>query len=172
MLSSDNHDLFSLSGYVCFSFPRLCKIGGGVAIFVKQFWNAHVIDYKNNVINFEFGVVKASNSCTGESYIVAGIYRPPKGSIINFIDELSLFYDNLTDMSAQINKCTLILAGDYNINVLRTGINMLATQFIDYSYSYGLFPTISLPTRISMHTSSLIGKIFVDPFWTNTSRYL
>ena len=93
-----------------------------IAIFVKQCWNAHVINYKNNIINFEFSVVKASNSCTGESCIVAGIYRPPRGSIINFIDELSPFCDNLTDMSAQINKCTLILAVDYNITVLRTGI--------------------------------------------------
>ena len=97
MLSSDSHDLFSLSGYVCFSFPRLCKTGSGIAIFLKQCWNANIIDYKNNVINFEFGVVKASNSCTGESYVVAGIYRPPRGSIINFIDELSPFCDNLTD---------------------------------------------------------------------------
>ena len=37
-------------------------------------------------------------------------------------------------------------------------------QFIDCLNSYGLFPTISLPTRISKHTSSLINNIFVsDP---------
>ena len=65
-------------------------------------------------------------------------------------------------MSAQINKCALIFAGDYNINVLHIIINMLATQFIDCSYSYGLFPTISLPTRMSMHMSSLIDNIFVS----------
>ena len=81
-LSSDNHDLFSLSGYVCFFFPRLCKIGGDVAIFVKQCWNAYAIDYKNNVINFEFGIVKASNSCTCESYIVAVIYRSPEALLL------------------------------------------------------------------------------------------
>ena len=81
-------------------------------------------------------------------------------------------------MSAQINKCTLILAGDYNIIFLRTCINILATQFIDCLYSYGLFSTISLPTRIYMHTTSLIDYIFAsDPmqyihFWTNTSGHL
>ena len=102
-------------------------------------------------------------------------HKSPRGYIINFIDELSPFCDNLTDMSAQINKFTMILASDYN--VLCTGINMLATQFIDCLYSYGLFPTISLPTRISIHTSSLIGNIFVSessiyiPFRTNTSIY-
>ena len=41
---------------------------------------------------------------------------------------------------------------------------MLVTQFIDCLYSYGLFPIKSLPTRISMHTSSLIDNSFVsDP---------
>ena len=94
MLSSDNHDLFSLSGYVGLFFSRLCKIGGGVAIFFKQCCNAHVIDYKNNVINFEFGVVKVRNLCMGESSIIAGIYRPPRGFIISFIDELSPFRES------------------------------------------------------------------------------
>jgi hypothetical protein len=79
--------------------------------------------------------------------------------------EFSNYCDFLSVECAKLRKCSLIIAGDFNINLLQCGDNVVADQFIDCMYSYGLFPSISRPTRVLKNHASLIDNIFVsDPF--------
>ena len=54
----------------------------------------------------------------------------------------------------------LILAGDFNINLLKCDSLELIDEFYDMFLTKGLFPNITLPTRITKSTATLIDQIY------------
>ena len=161
-LNADTANLFALDGYNCFSFPRLGKIGGGVTLFVRSCWSSSVIRYTTVVSSFEFGIVAVHNLITGKKFIICGVYRPPRSSLVEFLLEYPLLCDFLSTQCSSCSHCTLIVAGDFNINLLKYNVTSHYSEFLECSYSAGLFPTVSLPTRISSSHSALIDNIFVN----------
>ena len=57
----------------------------------------------------------------------------------------------------------LVLMGDFNINLLECGISSHVNDFVDSLESFYLLPSISLPTRITDRTRTLIDNIFFTP---------
>ena len=57
-------------------------------------------------------------------------------------------------------KTELILAGDFNINLLKCDTLQLYNEFFEMCLSYGLLPNITLPTRITKNTATLIDQIY------------
>ena len=53
----------------------------------------------------------------------------------------------------------IYLFGDFNINLLNYSSNNQVNTFLDYIYSFGLFPLITKPTRITSHSATLIDNI-------------
>ena len=76
---------------------------------------------------------------------------------------------NYGTMIAQIaNNCDHIIAGDCNINLLRTQNNN-AKLFLNIMYSNYYFPVILRPTRITNNSCTLIDNIFNNnPLITNS----
>ncbi len=162
-LESDNSSCFGLSGYTLFSFPRTHGRGGGVLIYVESSWSSELISYKDNINSFEYGIVNVSNSNYKKSFTIVDLYRPPKSKIQDFNDEFLTFGNFLHDISCKANS-SLVVAGDFNVNLLRVDTNLLYSDFLDCMYSIGLLPTISLLTRLTKYSSTLIDNIFVsDP---------
>ena len=64
--------------------------------------------------------------------------------------------------ACQENKI-LILLGDYNIDLLTCNTEISHSKFLDTLGAYQLLPTITLPTRITESSSTLIDNIFVSP---------
>ena len=58
----------------------------------------------------------------------------------------------------------VILAGDYNINLLNVNENTLYGEFLDHLMSHSLNPQIRLPTRLSTNNGTLIDNIFCKLF--------
>ena len=90
----------------------------------------------------------------GESLIIGTIYRHPNGNTHHFVDQLN------TTMSKLPRDKICIMAGDININLLHyddSHVNEYITQLL----SYGFLPRITLPTRITDSTQTLIDHIFV-----------
>ena len=54
----------------------------------------------------------------------------------------------------------LILAGDINIDLLKIDYKLIFNEIFDLFTSYSLFPKITLPTRISEFSATLIDNIF------------
>ena len=52
------------------------------------------------------------------------------------------------------------MAGDYNINLLKIDERELFANFLELMMSHSLFPKITLPTRFSTHSCSLLDNIF------------
>ena len=104
-------------------------------------------------------------SCSNNNLIVCSVYRPSGSYKLNeFLHEFSDVFRLLSDQCASIPKCTLLITGDFNVNLLKCDSNIFVSAFVNCLYSYGLFPSISRPTRIHSGHSSLIDNIFIsDP---------
>ena len=90
--------------------------------------------------------------------IIGNILRP-KGS------DLSKFKDKLLDILEFIKRDKVLstaselqLLGDFNVNLLNHSIHSGTSIFLDSLLSKGLLPLITLPTRITQNSSTLINK--------------
>ena len=69
-------------------------------------------------------------------------------------------------MSLENNNNQLILAGDFNINLLKLNDNEIYSNFFDTLVSHRLYPQIPLPTRSTRTNGTLI-----DNFFCKLSKY-
>jgi len=143
-----------IDGYRSFHACRVGKDGGGVSVFVRNGIKCNVIQ-KFVLVNNIVESVCVEISMGGKVVNVLGIYRPPSpNNIQQFIeildDTLSMFHPS----------DHLMVCGDTNIDLIDLSNN--GNSFVDLMRSYSLFNCISLPTRISNHSCSLI-----DHIWTN-----
>ena len=57
------------------------------------------------------------------------------------------------------NKICYIM-GDFNLNLMNHQSHQLTAEFLDVMFGYMFFPLITLPTRITSHTGTIIDNIF------------
>jgi len=88
---------------------------------------------------------------------VGEIYRPPNLSHTLFMDYLEKILDSLEN-----TKCTCVIAGDFNYNLLKYHSDKPTLSFMNMLNSYGFFPTISKATRISNNSDALLDNIFIN----------
>ena len=100
----------------------------------------------------------AHNSPHSRKLIICNTYRRPGGTV----EELRLFRDEFSAMLENIrsqNKSAFV-CGDFNINLLDINIDRHCSNYFDAIISQGFFPHITLPTRISNESTTLIDNIF------------
>ena len=100
--------------------------------------------------------VRIKGGGLAKTLTLGNIYRPlgsSKYDLNAFIDEFSHIISSLEN-----NNNHLILAGDFNINLLKLNKNEIYSNFFDTLTSHSLYPLISLPTRFTMIT--LIDNLF------------
>ena len=61
----------------------------------------------------------------------------------------------------------MILAGDFNINVLDFEQNKKVQNFVNLMFQFGLIPTINKPTRVTNETISAIDQIITNYIYNN-----
>ena len=136
---------------------------GGVAILLKKdkFNDINEIDMNPNY----FINNQCCTNCKTENrwlsfkidnlnVIVGGIYWHPKSNINHFNIALN-------EIISQINDNTLaIVLGDVNINLLSEDNDKVNTYLNNY-LTKNFIPCITLPTRITDHSISLIDHIFI-----------
>ena len=93
-----------------------------------------------------------------KNIIVGCVYKLPKMCIDNFNNDF--LYPLLDKVNKE--KKTLLLMGDFNINLLNSNNDNLVSNFLDIFGSFSLLPKIILPTRVSNTSKTLIDNIFYD----------
>ena len=72
-----------------------------------------------------------------------------------------------------MQKLTSYLCGDFNVNLLKINTERHCNAYFDMIISHGFFPRITLPTRMSDESSTLIDNIFsIDVDMIDTSGVL
>ena len=146
----------SIAGYDAFHCYRDDRCGGGVSIFVNLKLNCKKVQtmVKSNEA-IELLIVNLLSQCNATLNIV-GVYRPPSHSLIGeFNREMELVTHGIGGSE------NYIICGDFNIDLFEP--TAAGKIFIDLMRSSSFYPCISLPTRVTASTSTLI-----DNFWCNS----
>ena len=151
-------DLFQLDGYRCFAQGKRCSPHGGLITYLDPNLNATVIDNENNSPIWESLFVSIKDDVHNKAITLGNIYRPHeddnnKRNIDQFTHELDLILSRLCQDNADN-----ILIGDFNINLLKIYQCSLDHfgEFLDLMLGYSLFASITLPTRITAQSCTLI----------------
>ena len=100
-----------------------------------------------------------SKSKPDKNTIVGCIYKHPKLTIPDFSQNyLQPLLDKLT---YEKNK-NIILLGDFNIDLLHYENDNHTRDFLDQMYTSSLSPQITIPTRITSRSKTLIDNIFTN----------
>ena len=143
-----------IEGYVVYSTPSNLSKGGTALYINDKFSFIERTDSKIQNDNFESSWVEIVNKLS-RNIVVASIYRHPRYNLTDFISYLEKCSNILTKENKEIYLC-----GDFNIDLLQIETNNKYQQFYDMLCSYGFSPKIIQPTRVTVHTSSLIDNIF------------
>ena len=156
-LSDDIENLYDIPGYQKVTLNNT-RQSGGLIIYIKDKLNNFEIrnDLKRKLDCIEalFIEIKIDN----KSVIYGIVYRRPNTNFRTFLNEMEV----ILDAACRENK-TLIISGDFNINLLDYDINANVRDFVNLFNSNNLFSTIVKPTRVTGATSTLI-----DHVWTNS----
>ena len=90
--------------------------------------------------------------------IIGSIYRPPSQLVADkttFIEEFSECINSFQPLNKHI-----MIAGDFNLNLLKIKTDDNSNQFYNCLSTAGYEPLITFPTRFSEHNCSLIDNIF------------
>ena len=95
--------------------PGQIKKGGGVCLYLNENLNWSSLSYQaynrsDNDIEIQW-VEIINDKC--KNFLIVNGYRPPDGSIPNFLE-----YIELSLSSIDLTKCDIFLMGDYNIDFL------------------------------------------------------
>ena len=88
---------------------------------------------------------------------VSCIYRTPGSSIVKTIDAITKMLHEVKN-----KRKNIILCGDFNINLLNYNFHSGTKEFVDELFSYGLYPVINKPSRITEDSATLIDNFFVN----------
>ena len=156
-LDSTSEKYISVKGYTPICASRKHKSGGGVAILLKD---GLTYRERTDISVFSEGVfesvfIELIRPGEGRNEIVGVVYRPPGGSINEFNDEIASLLPKLRGLNTYI-------MGDFNIDLLKAATHRPTADCLEGFYSGGFYPHISLPTRLTESSASLIDNVFTN----------
>ena len=156
-LDAESEKRVSVSGYKAVCASRVKKSGGGVAVLIRD-----DLTYRErpDLSIFMEGVLESTfieivRSGTRRNEVVGVVYRPPGGDVSQFNEQLSKVLEKTKNV-------TCYIMGDFNLDLLKVDKHAPTTEFMSVFTSSSFFPLISLPTRLTDTTATLI-----DNIWTN-----
>mgnify|MGYP000953569661 CR=1 FL=1 len=144
---------------IFFDLPNSNKYGGA-AILVKQGLGSTIerqdlkIQKECTWHECEFENIWIELIIGSKHYNIGSLYRHPNGNVQHFVQQLNI---SLTKIP---NSCTGIIVGDINIDLIQFD-NIHVNEYITQLLSHGFEPKITLPTRITDHSKTLIDHIFM-----------
>ena len=155
--------IFDIPGYKAIALGRKCGRKGGLMIYLRDCYTYQARDIYVHSTHWEglfIDVTQKHNTKLPNKITLANIYRPPRGnnsnsSIDNFLVPFSKILSTLTRENS-----TLITGGDFNINLLQLNEREKFQEYFDLFVSNGSIPQITMPTRFSRKTATLIDQIF------------
>ena len=138
---------------------------GGVAIYISKNFNFKLCKNQHHLHNSE--AIWLDISDQKNTYIVAVIYRhPSRAGIDKFLLD---FTSCLADISAS-NKIFYAL-GDFNINIDKSNRTNTAIEYLNIILSNGALPIITIPTRVTSSSSTIIDLIITNDLKHNLTPF-
>ena len=151
-----------------YSFAHVNSLGsaGGVAIYISNNFNFKLYKNQHHLHNSEAMWLDIPDK--KNKYIVAVIYRHPSQTEI---DKFVLdFASCLANISAS-NKIFYAL-GDFNINTDKSNHTNTAIEYLNIILSNGALPIITVPTRVTSSSSTIIDHIITNDLNHNLTPFV
>ena len=120
---------FQIPGYDCVAHGESSSGRGGLITYVDNILQYEVRQSINEYELWEGQIIQVKGGCLRKEMIVGNIYRPPRtlGEQTNqFINEFASLVQDLDNSNLNI-----VLAGDYNLNLLKINENEIYCEFVD-----------------------------------------
>ena len=156
-------DAFHIPGYSNVMKARKNRVGGGVGLLLHDHIN---IEYKLRPDlslddPFESLFIQLTNP-RHKNPIIGVVYKPPNSNIVPFIKTVE---QKISMISKEHRPCYLL--GDYNINLLNYDKHLPTQDFLNTLLSYGFYPLINKPTRVTEYNTTLIDNIFTNTHYSD-----
>ena len=126
-------------------FDQITEIDSNEHFNLKNKCRCRKCIIENKWLSFKIG---------NQKVILGGIYRHPNGEIDHFNDALKNTLSNIND------DTLAIILGDININLLNED-DAKSNNYINNYFEHNYIPCITLPTRITNHSATLLDHIFI-----------
>ena len=144
-----NCSAYELPNYTLYKQGKICSKNGGLITLLRNDFSGRVREnlYKKSTF-YEAQFIEITGPVIKENKITVGnVYRPPRRNnrlmtVRSFIKEFRPILNILRHENSYS-----ILAGDYNLNLLKVSQNTAVSEFFDLMAGKGFIPTITLPTR-------------------------
>ena len=90
--------------------------------------------------------------------IIGSVYKPPNTNLDLFNAE----WVSILNAIDQFKNTIVLIAGDFNLNLLKHNHHGPTGEFFNNLLLYNFVPTISVPTRVSLTSATLIDNIFLN----------
>ena len=152
---------YILSGYNFFYQYRQYRRGGGVCLFVKESFCCKTRqDLSIYCDAIESLYLEITNE-KSKNIILNMTYRPPNGDVKEFEKHLNKILS-----TNDILKKEVIMAGDFNMNLLDFEQNKKVQNFLNILFSHSMMPVINKQTRVTKNTATAIDHIFINSVTT------
>ena len=169
-LRTSDLDLFKLANFNFYSSARTNnKRGGGVGLFVNENFDANLasnLTINSDDIECIFLTLTPKLIHTKTQTLIGCIYRSPSSNQSKFLSELERM---LNTMDLAYKHHTILIAGDFNMDLLKSDTSPAIQEFTDLLSSHSFLPLISKPTRVTQSSTSLIDNIFCNNFMQTIS---
>ena len=147
----DTQSLCNIPGYIATHNHREGKRGGGVSIYVRDFFSFEILDAVNiSNPNIESAGIKLSLPNSRLKMNILGIYRQPNGDKETFLDSL----ENIINAN-HFSSCDTLITGDLNICLLKEKHCDFTLRFMNSLRSLNFHSLINRPTRIDKRNNHL-----------------
>ena len=166
--SESSTSLYDLPNYQLISRGKYCSNHGGLITYVRNDDNWEHLNVKDQTTGWENLFLKITHRTQNtKKYIIGNVYRVPNETVY----DLQIFNDEFVDALEilQSKRLQTYLCGDYNIDLLKIFQKNQYNIFFKNLNTAGFQPKISLPTRLTDHSATLIDNIFCNRIDNNES---
>ena len=161
---NDNISNFNLNNYnMVFQCRQrdTSSTNGGLLIYVHEQFKCTNIIIDQISSNWEYLCVEICHfKPHSKKHVICNVYRKPGGNVPDielFIDEFSTLLKKI-----QYRKHSAFICGDFNIDILKLNVNIHISNYFNSIISCGFIPLITLPSRLSDHSHTLIDNILTN----------
>ena len=149
---------FDIPGFDLYRQDHVHKKGGGVAILVSSKLHCTIrLDLASKLEESECMTVKLMLK-NGDHCLVSSMYHPPNSDTATF---LASYNSHICVMKKEKPK-GIIIGLDHNLNFLKADKHQATNDFVQSILDFGLIPTVTIPTRITNTSATLIDNIIVN----------
>ena len=149
--------------------------GGGVGIYVKTGLNC-TIDISSSVffdrIYESIAIVINCNKLKKKTKIISA-YRPGSAHpSLCHEDQINQFFELLSNQLDFIDDCPTYIFGDLNLDLIKFDKCAHVNNYIDLLFSHGFIQTITLPTRCTNLSATLIDHCITNVMRSKFTSYI